>query len=171
MLWRLCNFEHSGSWRLARHCGACCSPSGRNSSFPHAVHSKIWTRLGSSTSGIAITERIGTWHLLQRGGVSPFGGWSDINAPGAGDGQRRQTDGHNNLLQLKTFRKRDCRRFDTWTGVQPWSAAAKKKARRNAGLLAHGRRSIRWGIPPGTSRPVRDVPGQSANHYLNGETL
>jgi class 3 adenylate cyclase len=37
--------------------------------------------IGSSTSGIAVTERIGAWHLLQCGGVPPFGGWSNIDTP------------------------------------------------------------------------------------------
>jgi hypothetical protein len=65
----------------------------------------------------------GTWHLSQCGGAPPFGGWSNIDAPGAGDGHRRRTDRHNNLLRLKTFRNRGCRRPCTWTetAAQPCS--------------------------------------------------
>jgi hypothetical protein len=41
--------------------------SARNSRFPHAAHSKIWTRPGSLTCGISITRRISAWHLPHRG--------------------------------------------------------------------------------------------------------
>jgi hypothetical protein len=35
----------------------------RNSTFPHAAHSKIRMRPGSLTCGISIARRIGRWHL------------------------------------------------------------------------------------------------------------
>jgi hypothetical protein len=86
--------------------------SGRNSSFPHVAHSKRWTRPGSLTSGISVTNRMDALHLSYCGAAPPFG-HSDIDRlrcwqkhvvlPSVA--RNAESTMYENLFRLQMFRK------------------------------------------------------------------
>jgi hypothetical protein len=89
-------------------------------------------------------------HRLQCGGGPPFGGWSDIDAPGAGDGHRRRTDRHNNLLRSKK--------------LQPAPIEDVPQKRLQASQRAHGR-GPRLDLPAGLQGTPQAPEWRSRNTF------